>query len=67
MQINERVDCIEDLSDIILVLLPELWSLGQSYFSGELYIKPDQTKQAEFKVRKSYFQISLISFFYMCV
>ncbi|XP_073996795.1 exocyst complex component secretory 5 [Rhodnius prolixus] len=49
MQINERVDCIEDLSDIILVLLPELWSLGQSYFSGELYIKPDQTKQAEFK------------------
>ncbi|KAK9509163.1 hypothetical protein O3M35_006540 [Rhynocoris fuscipes] len=49
MQINERVDCIEDLSDIISVLLPELWSLGQSYFSGELYIKPDQTKQAEFK------------------
>ncbi|KAF6199539.1 hypothetical protein GE061_007565 [Apolygus lucorum] len=47
--ITERVDCIEDLCDIISLLLPELWSLGQSYFSGDLYMKPDQNKLAEFK------------------
>ncbi|BET01653.1 exocyst complex component [Nesidiocoris tenuis] len=47
--VTERVDCIEDLCDIISLLLPELWSLGQSYFSGDLYMKPDQNKLAEFK------------------
>ncbi|XP_014248601.1 exocyst complex component 2 [Cimex lectularius] len=47
--VTERVDCIEDLCDIVSLLVPELWSLGQSYFSGDLYIKPDQSKQADFK------------------
>lgn len=50
--INQRVECIEDLCDIISLLLPDLWSLGQSYFSGELGVKMDQNKLDEFKVSK---------------
>lgn len=47
--INCRVECIEDLCDIISILIPDLWSLGQSYFSGELNTKFDQNKLDEFK------------------
>lgn len=44
------VQCIEALSDIMLEQLPDLWRLGQSYFTGQLHVTVDTEKQNLFKV-----------------
>jgi exocyst complex component 2 len=45
-----RVQCIEALCDIVLEQLPDLWRLGQSYFTGQLHVTVDAEKQGPFKV-----------------
>lgn len=45
-----RVQCIEALCDIVLEQLPDLWRLGQSYFTGQLHVAADVEKQGPFKV-----------------
>ncbi|KAL1122800.1 hypothetical protein AAG570_003126 [Ranatra chinensis] len=47
--LNHRVECVEDLTQVICLRLPDMWLLGQSYFNGELYVKPDASKNQEFK------------------
>ncbi|XP_001606239.2 exocyst complex component 2 [Nasonia vitripennis] len=44
-----RVQCIEALCDIIMEQLPDLWRLGQSYFTGQLHVSVDTEKQGPFK------------------
>lgn len=46
-----RVQCIEELCDIIMEQLPDLWRLGQSYFTGQLHVAVDSEKQGPFKVK----------------
>ena len=48
-----RVQCIEALCDIVMEQLPDLWRLGQSYFTGQLHVAVDTEKQGPFKVSTS--------------
>jgi len=41
---------VEELSEILSDRFPDLWKLGQAYFSGELHVKIEQGRQAQFKV-----------------
>ena len=45
-----RVTFLEELNDMFIAIFPELWKLGQAYFSGELFVRPDPSKKEEFKV-----------------
>ena len=45
-----RVQCIEALCDIVMEQLPDLWRLGQCYFTGQLHVTVDVEKQKPFKV-----------------
>lgn len=45
-----RVLCIEAICDVITEQLPDLWRLGQSYFTGQLHVAVDTKKQEPFKV-----------------
>ncbi|XP_058808366.1 exocyst complex component 2 [Phymastichus coffea] len=44
-----RVQCIEELCEIVMEQLPDLWRLGQSYFTGQLHVAVDTEKQGPFK------------------
>lgn len=45
-----RVTFLEELNDMFIAAFPELWKLGQAYFSGELFVRGDPSKKEEFKV-----------------
>ncbi|XP_033207130.1 exocyst complex component 2 [Belonocnema kinseyi] len=47
--ISWRVQCIETICDIITEQLPDLWRLGQSYFTGQLHVSVNAEKQGPFK------------------
>ncbi|XP_017878512.1 exocyst complex component 2-like [Ceratina calcarata] len=44
-----QISCIETICDIIVEQLPDLWRLGQSYFTGQLHVAVDAEKQTPFK------------------
>ncbi|CAB0035765.1 unnamed protein product [Trichogramma brassicae] len=44
-----KVLCIEALCDIVMEQLPDLWRLGQCYFTGQLHVTVDTEKQEPFK------------------
>ncbi|KAK0158108.1 hypothetical protein PV328_009154 [Microctonus aethiopoides] len=44
-----RVLCVEAICDVIAEQLPDLWRLGQSYFTGQLHVAVDTEKQILFK------------------
>lgn len=45
----QPVLCVEELTEILSQRFPDLWKLGQSYFSGEFQIKIDPGRPQEFK------------------
>ena len=45
-----RILFLDELNERFISVFPALWKLGQAYFSKELFVKLDQTKQDEFKV-----------------
>ncbi|XP_068965982.1 exocyst complex component 2 isoform X2 [Bombus flavifrons] len=47
--IPPEISCIETICDIIVEQLPDLWRLGQSYFTGQLHVAVDAEKQTPFK------------------
>lgn len=52
MNIPPQISCIETICDIIVEQLPDLWRLGQSYFTGQLHVVVYAEKQIPFKVYK---------------
>jgi len=50
--IPARVLLVEQLAEIVANLFPDLWKLGQAYFSGELQIRPGPGRPQDFKVTK---------------
>lgn len=44
-----QISCVETICDIIVEQLPDLWRLGQSYFTGQLHVAVDAEKQTPFK------------------
>jgi exocyst complex component 2 len=48
--VPQRVLFVEELSEIVSNRFPDLWKLGQAYFSGELHVKIEPGRQAQFKV-----------------
>ncbi|XP_070161765.1 exocyst complex component 2 [Polyergus mexicanus] len=44
-----QISCIETICDIVVGQLPDLWRLGQSYFTGQLHVAVDVEKQSHFK------------------
>ncbi|XP_075212432.1 exocyst complex component secretory 5 isoform X2 [Lycorma delicatula] len=47
--VPQRVLCVEVLTEIISSHFPDLWKLGQAYFSGELQVPVGSGRQQEFK------------------
>ncbi|XP_054278287.1 exocyst complex component 2 [Macrosteles quadrilineatus] len=47
--IPHRVQCVEQITEIMSVYLSDLWKLGQSYFCGELQVRPQPSRPQEFK------------------
>ncbi|KAF5284856.1 hypothetical protein FQR65_LT13408 [Abscondita terminalis] len=47
--IPENIFFVEDLCELLSELFPNLWKLGQSYFTGELHTKVEPGHQATFK------------------
>lgn len=47
--VPQRVLCVEELTEIMSSRFPDLWKLGQAYFSGELQIPVGPNQQQEFK------------------
>ncbi|XP_015114591.1 exocyst complex component 2 [Diachasma alloeum] len=47
--VPSRVLCIEAICDVVAEQLPDLWRLGQSYFTGQLHVAVDAEKQGPFK------------------
>ena len=45
-----RILFLDELNERFISVFPALWKLGQAYFSKELFVKFDPTKQDEFKV-----------------
>jgi len=45
-----QISCVEVICDIVVEQLPDLWRLGQSYFTGQLHVTVDVEKQSHFKV-----------------
>lgn len=45
-----QISCVEAICDIVVEQLPDLWRLGQSYFTGQLHVAVDVEKQSHFKV-----------------
>lgn len=52
-----QISCVETICDIIVEQLPDLWRLGQSYFTGQLHVAVDAEKQTPFKVQQNIYQI----------
>lgn len=46
---------VEEICEILSELFPNLWKLGQSYFSGELHVKVEPGRQLGFKVPTAVF------------
>lgn len=46
-----QILCVEAICDVVVEQLPDLWRLGQSYFTGQLHVAVDTEKQSHFKVR----------------
>ncbi|XP_032690987.1 exocyst complex component 2 [Odontomachus brunneus] len=44
-----QILCVEAVCDIVVEQLPDLWRLGQSYFTGQLHVAVDVEKQSHFK------------------
>ncbi|XP_014471188.1 PREDICTED: exocyst complex component 2 [Dinoponera quadriceps] len=44
-----QISCVETICDIVIEQLPDLWRLGQSYFTGQLHVAVDVEKQSHFK------------------
>ncbi|XP_011867775.1 PREDICTED: exocyst complex component 2 isoform X2 [Vollenhovia emeryi] len=44
-----QILCVEVICDIVVEQLPDLWRLGQSYFTGQLHVAVDVEKQSHFK------------------
>lgn len=53
--VPESILLVEELCDIISELFPDLWKLGQAYFTGELNVKFESGRQTEFKVNNNVF------------
>ena len=47
--VPSNVLCIEAICDVVAEQLPDLWRLGQSYFTGQLHVAVDTEKQVPFK------------------
>lgn len=47
--IPPQISCVEAICDLIVEQLPDLWRLGQSYFTGQLHVAVDTEKQTPFK------------------
>lgn len=48
--IPECILFVEELCEVVAELFPDLWKLGQAYFTGELHVKVEPGRQVEFKV-----------------
>ena len=48
--VPQRVLFVEELTEILSNRFPDLWKLGQAYFSGELHVRVEPGRQAQFKV-----------------
>lgn len=48
--IPECILFVEELCEVVSELFPNLWKLGQAYFTGELHVKVEPGRQVEFKV-----------------
>lgn len=48
--IPECILFVEELCEVVSELFPDLWKLGQAYFTGELHVKVEPGRQVEFKV-----------------
>lgn len=51
--VPQRVLFVEELTEIVSNRFPDLWKLGQAYFSGELHVRVEPSRQAQFKVHFS--------------
>lgn len=51
--IPECILFVEELCEVVAELFPDLWKLGQAYFTGELHVKVEPGRQVEFKVIKN--------------
>jgi len=49
--VPQRVLFVEELTEIVSNRFPDLWKLGQAYFRGELHVRVEPGRQAQFKVR----------------
>lgn len=47
--VPESILFVEDVCQIVSELFPDLWKLGQAYFTGELQVKVESRKHVEFK------------------
>ncbi|XP_023727524.1 exocyst complex component 2 [Cryptotermes secundus] len=47
--VPQRVLFVEELTQIVSNRFPDLWKLGQAYFSGELNVRVEPSRQAQFK------------------
>ncbi|XP_053982220.1 exocyst complex component 2 [Hylaeus anthracinus] len=47
--IPPQISCIEAICNVVVEQLPDLWRLGQSYFTGQLHVAVDAEKQTPFK------------------
>ncbi|XP_078047507.1 exocyst complex component secretory 5 [Augochlora pura] len=62
-----QILCIEAICDIIVEQIPDLWRLGQSYFTGQLHVAVDVEKQTPFKnIVLSSMQHAMEAMRYMC-
>jgi exocyst complex component 2 len=48
--VPQRVLFVEELTEIVSNRFPDLWKLGQAYFSGEMHVRVEPSRQTEFKV-----------------
>jgi len=46
----KNVMCIDEIASVISDYFPDVWKLGQSYFGGDLAVKPDYNRDTDFKV-----------------
>lgn len=53
--IPECILFVEELCEVVAELFPDLWKLGQAYFTGELHVKVEPGRQVEFKVTQPQF------------
>lgn len=45
----KKVLCIDEIASVISDYFPDVWKLGQSYFGGDLAVKPDYNRDTDFK------------------